>query len=199
MKTSINPFVLTTSELICVPCVDESWLYALQKPACLGHANSTGIACKWRSNSIQIALEAVRSNPVSKRFKHVTRTVQTCDKNGSNMRQNGSKNDCLPYWFVSHNIITLWHLPQSDGLDRVAATPVRSLSPLAGTGSFDRAQNSTRAIHECTYPCSMGVPPMHTGETPVLHPVVNCSNNSVPRAVYMKGCRAQSVTGAGPC
>jgi len=55
----------------------------------------------------------------------------------------------------------------------------------------------TRAIHECTYPCSMGVPPMHTGvppmhtgETPVLHPVVNCSRGQgSEHSAISAGCR----------
>ena len=32
------------------------------------------------------------------------------------MRQNVSKDDCLPYWCVSHNIAAIGHLPLSDML-----------------------------------------------------------------------------------
>jgi len=78
----------------------------------------------------------------AKTFQSCDKTFQSCDKGCSIMRQNVAEVDCLPYWYVSRNIIAIGHLFESDGLDRAHTAHLRPPSPVVRTGNCSRAQYS---------------------------------------------------------
>jgi len=86
----------------------------------------------------------VEATSLAKLTRRYARGLQTLCRSGSIMRQNVSKDDCLPYCCASHNILAIGYLPEYDGLDWIAATHVPSPAPGVGTGYCNRAQYRTR-------------------------------------------------------
>jgi len=60
---------------------------------------------------------ALEATSLAKLFGRYAKGLQTPCRNRSIMRQNVSEVDCFPYWYVSHNVMGIGLLQQSDMLD----------------------------------------------------------------------------------
>ena len=76
-------------------------------------------------------------------FRLYARGLQTLCRNRSIMRQNVAEVDCLPYRCVSHKVMALWHLPQSDRLDTKGNGRPALKNALAGGGKTGRSRCSS--------------------------------------------------------
>jgi len=78
--------------------------------AAQGHTDTETLA---RRDAETRRTASVEATPLVKLLSLHAKGSQTLCKERSIMRQNVSKDDCLQYWCVSHNIIGIGNLPQS--------------------------------------------------------------------------------------
>ena len=100
---------------------------ALVAPICLPFSVPLCLCAEKGRLEARVPQDApIATTPLAKLFGPYANGLQTLCSNRSIMRQNVSKNDCLPYWRVSHNILYIRHLPKSDrgvwGYRRVSGT-----------------------------------------------------------------------------